>query len=199
MPCFHRSRLNAIHGAWCDLPTTSDALDSCFVASSDSAAPESSADLLGERDEDALRTKDITEPIAVVLLHQFAPIRHRGRGAGQRHQRCLPPKNDSTYAPTWFGGALIRSTLSVVGLRNFVSSTRPWPSGVRIIAMSDRTPSSPIRRSTERPSTCASPSNSRPSSLKEGDRRGRCPRVRRVPSTSQECDFASNGETVWLC
>jgi hypothetical protein len=59
--------------------------------------------------------------------------------------------------PSVFGGALFGSALSAVGLRNFVSSTRPWPSGVRIIAMSDRTPSSPMRRSTQRPSTCASP------------------------------------------
>jgi len=69
--------------------------------------------------------------------------------------------------PSVFGGALFASALSAVGLRNFVSSTRPWPSGVRIIAISDRTPSSPMRRSTERPSTCASPSSSRPSSFKK--------------------------------
>src|SRR4030095_9487899 len=47
--------------------------------------------------------------------------------------------------PGVFGAALFGSALSAVGLRNFVSSTRPWPSGVRIIAMSDRTPSSPMR------------------------------------------------------
>ena len=127
----------------------------------------SSADLLGERDEDALRATDITEPIAVLVLHQLAnQFGTVGAEPGNDIIDVFDGEHDAPYA--WvFGGALFGSALSAVGLRNFVSSTRPWPSGVRIIAMSDRTPSSPMRRSTERPSTCASPSNSRPSSLKK--------------------------------
>ena len=44
--------------------------------------------------------------------------------------------------PSVFAGALCGSALTAAGVWNFVSSTRPWPSGVRIIAMSARTPSS---------------------------------------------------------
>jgi Acetyltransferase (GNAT) domain len=40
------------------------------------------------------------------------------------------------------------------GVWYLVSSSRPWPSGVRIIAMSDRTPSSPTMRSTRAALDC---------------------------------------------
>jgi hypothetical protein len=46
--------------------------------------------------------------------------------------------------PSVFGGAIAGSAPTSSGLRNFVSSTRPWPSGVRIIVMSTWTPSSPF-------------------------------------------------------
>lgn len=49
---------------------------------------------------------------------------------------------------------------------NFVSSSRPWPSGVCTTAISARTPSSPTTRSTHRPSTSPSPGSSSPSSTK---------------------------------
>ena len=55
--------------------------------------------------------------------------------------------------PSVFAGAFSGSALTAGGVWNFVSSTRPWPSGVRIIAMSARTSSSPTTRSTQRPST----------------------------------------------
>src|ERR671918_1882647 len=54
--------------------------------------------------------------------------------------------------PSVFPGAFSGSALTAVGVWNFVSSSRPWPSGVRIIAPSTRTPSSPTTRSTQRPS-----------------------------------------------
>ena len=47
-----------------------------------------------------------------------------------------------------------------------VNSSLLWPSGVRIIAMSLRTPSSPTVRSAQRPSICALPTSSMPSSVK---------------------------------
>src|SRR5918996_195424 len=50
--------------------------------------------------------------------------------------------------PSVFAGAFVGSALIAVGLWNFDSSSRPWPSGVRIITMSLRTPSSPMTRST---------------------------------------------------
>src|SRR5947208_2297138 len=45
--------------------------------------------------------------------------------------------------PSVFGGAIAGSAPTNSGLRNFVSSTRPWPSGVRIMVMSTRTPFEP--------------------------------------------------------
>src|SRR5437899_9588790 len=68
--------------------------------------------------------------------------------------------------PSVFTGASSGPALTAVGVWNLSSSIRPWPSGVRIIAMSLRTPSSPTTRSTDCPSTVASPSSSRPSSAK---------------------------------
>src|SRR5213083_669154 len=68
--------------------------------------------------------------------------------------------------PSVFAGALSGSALTAGGVWNFVSSTRLWPSGVRIMAMSARTSLSPTTRSTQRPSTVVSPSSSIPSSVK---------------------------------
>ncbi len=68
--------------------------------------------------------------------------------------------------PSAFAGALSGSALTAGGVWNFASSTRPWPSGVRIMAMSARTSSSPTTRSTQGPSFVASPSSSMPSSAK---------------------------------
>ena len=47
------------------------------------------------------------------------------------------------FAPIFYPCAF-SFTKHVSASGNFVSSTRPWPSGVRIIAMSDRTSSSPM-------------------------------------------------------
>src|SRR3954469_25752651 len=68
--------------------------------------------------------------------------------------------------PSAFTGAFPARALAGGGETNFVSSSRPCPSGVRIIAMWLRTPSSSTRRSTPSPSTVASPSRSSPSSTK---------------------------------
>jgi hypothetical protein len=54
------------------VPTTGEALDQLFGGLLSLDSSESSADLLGERDEDALRATDITEPIAVLVLHKLA-------------------------------------------------------------------------------------------------------------------------------
>ncbi len=59
-----------------------------------------------------------------------------------------------------------RSSPSYEGERYLASSTLPLPSGVRSITISACTPSSPFMRSTEPPSTDASPSNSSPSAAK---------------------------------
>ena len=76
----------------------------------------SSADLLGERDEDALRATDITEPIAVVLhqlANQFGTL---GAEPGNDIIDVLDGKHDATYAQ------------------------RVWRSAVRISAASRRPP-----------------------------------------------------------
>jgi len=75
-------------------------------------------------------------------------------------------EHDATYALR-IRRRVFGSPLTAGGLWNFISSSRPWPSGVRIIATSTRTPSSPTTRSAQRPSTAASPSSSRPTSTKK--------------------------------
>src|SRR5205823_9063304 len=60
-----------------------------------------------------------------------------------------------------------RFDLDSFALRNFVSSSRPCPSGVRIITMSTWTLSSPLTRSTHGPSTGISPSIVMPSAVKK--------------------------------
>src|SRR3989440_10092107 len=69
--------------------------------------------------------------------------------------------------PSVFGGAIAGSSSTSFGLRNFVSSSRPCPSGVRIITMSTWTPSIPLMRSTHGPSTDALPSTVIPSTVKK--------------------------------
>src|SRR5258705_11999955 len=66
-----------------------------------------------------------------------------------------------------FGGAIAGSISTSFGLRNFVSSSRPCPSGARIITMSTWTLSSPLMRSTHGPSTGVSPSIVMPSAVKK--------------------------------
>src|SRR4051794_33641012 len=68
--------------------------------------------------------------------------------------------------PSVFAGAFSGSAVTAGGVWNFVSSTRPWPSGVRIMAMSARTSLSPTTRSTTPTGAGASPSSSIPSSAK---------------------------------
>src|SRR5438105_3515862 len=69
--------------------------------------------------------------------------------------------------PSVFGGAIAGSSSTSFGLRNFVNSSRPCPSGVRIITMLTWTPSSPLTRSTHGPSTGISPSTVMPSAVKK--------------------------------
>src|SRR5438552_17858368 len=79
----------------------------------------------------------------------------------------LSTVNMTLRRPSVFGGAIAGSISTSFGLRNFVSSSRPCPSGVRIIAMSTWTLSSPLTRSTDGPSTGAAPSSVMPSAVKK--------------------------------
>src|SRR5438132_5367620 len=68
--------------------------------------------------------------------------------------------------PSAFTGAFSDPVLIASGVWNLSSSILPWPTGVRINARVARTSLSPIRLSTEGPSTVVSPSSSIPSSAK---------------------------------
>src|SRR6476659_5796800 len=58
-----------------------------------------SADLLGERDEDARRATDITEPIAVLVPHQLAnQFGAVGAEPGNDIIDIFDGKHDATYA-----------------------------------------------------------------------------------------------------
>src|SRR6516162_6142891 len=74
--------------------------------------------------------------------------------------------NMTRCRPSVLGGGFSGSPPAAAGVRYLVSSSLLWPSGVRIIAMSLRTPSSPTVRSAHRPATCHLPSSSMPSSVK---------------------------------
>ena len=67
-----------------------------------------------------------------------------------RHRRGLHGR-DGVDVPRW---------------DDWLTPSRPWPSGVSTIAYSTRTPSSPTTRSTHPPSTCPSPCSSSPSTTK---------------------------------
>ena len=62
--------------------------------------------------------------------------------------------NMTRCRPSVLGGGFSGSAPDAAGVWYLVSSSLLWPSGVRIIAMSLRTPSSPTVRSAQRPSTC---------------------------------------------
>src|SRR5258706_11746411 len=79
----------------------------------------------------------------------------------------LSTVNMTLRRPGAFGGAIAGSISTSFGLRNFVSSSRPCPSGVRIMTMSTWTLSSPLTRSTHGPSTGAWPSSVMPSAVKK--------------------------------
>ena len=124
------------------------------------------AELLGQRDDDPRRSPHVAEPVAVLVLGDLAD-----ELAAVCRRRATSASTSSTVnmtlrRPSVFGGAGCGSPLITAGVLNFVSSRRPCPSGVRIMVMSARTPSRPLRRSTAVPSTVASPSCSRPSSTK---------------------------------
>src|SRR5260370_23819250 len=79
----------------------------------------------------------------------------------------LSTVNMTLRRPRVFGGAIAGSISTSFGLRNFVSSSRPCPSGVRIITMSTWTLSSPLTRSTHGPSIGISPSSVMPRAVKK--------------------------------
>jgi len=123
-------------------------------------------ELLGQRDDDALGAADVAEPVAVLVeRHLSNEFRAVSAQAGDVLD-VVDGEHDPMQAER-VRRRVMRSGADRRGVWYFVSSIRPWPSGVRIIAMSTRTPSSALTRSTHRPSTSASPSSSTPSSTKK--------------------------------
>src|SRR5215212_1122375 len=120
-------------------------------------AVNASEELFSQRYDDSPWTPHVAESVQVLVLGHFADEFGAEVGA---HAITL-------LRPSVFGGAIAGSISTSFGLRNFVSSSRPCPSGVRIITMSTWTLSSPLTRSTHSPSTAASPSSSKPSSEKK--------------------------------
>ena len=104
------------------------------------------SEFLGQRDDDARRASHLAEPVLVPVLNHIADeFGAVGAQAGHGFVDVIAREHDSE-------AQRVRRShrglgLDQMGLRNFVSSTRPWPSGVRIMAMSTWTPSSPLRRS----------------------------------------------------
>src|SRR5690348_6209841 len=74
--------------------------------------------------------------------------------------------NMTRCRPSVLGGGFAGPALDAAAVWYLVSSSLLWPSGVRIIAISLRMPSSPTVRSAKRPSICALPSSSMPGSVK---------------------------------
>jgi len=125
------------------------------------------ADVLGQRDEDALRAADVTQAVLVLVLDHFAnEFGAVGTTAGKDILDVVDGKLMRPM-PSVFAGAVLASTRAAFGVWNFDSSSRLCRSGVRIIAMSARTPSRPTTRSTQLPSTVVSPSSSRPRARKK--------------------------------
>ncbi len=125
-----------------------------------------SAELLGQPDDDALRAAQKAEPVDVLVLRDLADeLGTVAAQAGNDIVDVVDHEHDAAHAQR------VRRRAFRLGSDrrrpwNLDSSTRPWPSGVRIIAMSARTSLSPTVWSTQGPSTVVSPSSSIPSSTK---------------------------------
>jgi hypothetical protein len=130
------------------------------------APMEVSAELLGQSDDDALRAAQEAEPVDVLVLRDLADeFGTVAAQAGNDVVDVVDSDHDAAYAQRVRRRAS-SSALTGGGVWNFVGSSRPWPSGVRIMAMSARTSLSPTVLSTQGPSTGVSPSSFIPSSAK---------------------------------
>ena len=125
-----------------------------------------SAELLGQPDDDALRATQEAEPVHVLVLRDLADELAAVAARRATTSSMSSTANMMRRMPSALAGASSGSALTAGGVWNLVSSTRPWPSGVRIIVMSARTSVSPTVLSTQGPSTWVSPSSSMPSSAK---------------------------------
>ena len=124
------------------------------------------ADLLGEPDENALGASDVAEPIHVFVLDDFVDeLRAVLAEPGQGFIEVVHGEHDAEVAEG------VDRSVAVIGNRRRREKARefdlPWPSGIRIIAVSTRWSRSPVTRPDQSPSIMARPSSSRPSSTKK--------------------------------
>jgi HPt (histidine-containing phosphotransfer) domain-containing protein len=129
-------------------------------------AVNASEELLGQRDDDARRASHVAESVLVLVLGHLADeLGAVGAQASDSVVDAFDCKHDAPEAQrVWRCDR--RFDLDQFWIANFVSSSRPCPSGVRIITMSTWKLSSPLTRSTHGPSIGALPSIVMPSSVK---------------------------------
>jgi hypothetical protein len=128
--------------------------------------------------DDPLRVTEVAESLAVLVALQLAnELRAAGPQASDDSVDVVDGECDMADARG------VRARVRVAGptrrsVKNSVSSSRPWPSGVCTIAISARTPTSPTTRSTQLPSTGPHPAASvrarRRTLSRPGGRRPRC-------------------------
>ena len=137
-----------------------------MVAAGDRRDGLASADLFGQGDDDARGAAEVAEPVdGLVLGHLAEEFGAVGAQPGDGVVDVVDGEHDSMQAQR-VGRRVLRLGADAAGVWYSVSSTLLWPSGVRIIAISLRMPSSPTVRSAKRPSIGALPSSSMPSSVK---------------------------------
>src|SRR5204862_4444398 len=121
---------------------------------------EVSAEPLGQSDDDALRATQEADAVDVLILRDLADeFGTVAAQAGDDVVDVVDHEHDAAHAQRVRGRAF-RLGSDRGGLWNLDSSTRPWPSGDRIMVMSARTPLSPTVWSPQGPSTVVSPSSS---------------------------------------
>lgn len=84
-----------------------------------------SAELLGQRDDDARRAADVAEPVAVLILLQLADEFGAVGVQAARTSSMSSTANMMRRMPSVSAGAFLGSALTAVGVRNLVSSSRP--------------------------------------------------------------------------
>jgi len=122
--------------------------------------------LLSQPDENALRASDVAEPIHVFVVDHFVDeLCAVLAESGQRIVEVVYREHDAEVAEG------VYRRVPVIGDRRRRekrdSSIPPWPSGIRIMAISTRCSRSPVTRPDQSPSIIARPSSSRPSSAKK--------------------------------
>jgi hypothetical protein len=125
-----------------------------------------SADLPGQGDDDARRAAQVAQQEDALELCRLAEeFGATGVQPGDGVIDVVHGEHDAVQAQR-AGRRSDCPAPAAAGAWYLVSSSLPWPSGIRLIAISLRMPSSPTVRSAQTPSTGPLPSSSMPSSPK---------------------------------